>query len=80
MSRALIPLLCLLLAGCPLRKPDVPEPVIVRQYVPVPRELTQRCEWPRQHKNSQLPESNAARKKCLKQYEGQFEAIESLKP
>lgn len=80
MSRALIPLLCLLLAGCPLRKPDPPEPQIVRQYVPVPRDLTQRCAWPRQHKNSEVFESNAARKKCLLQYEGQLEAIESLKP
>lgn len=80
MPRALIPLLCLLLAGCPLRKPDVPEPQIVRQYVPVPRDLTQRCEWPRNRKPSQVFESDAIRGKCLKQYEGQLEAIESLKP
>ena len=80
MSRVLTPMLLLLVGwtGCE-RKPD-PPPQIVRQYVPVPRELTQRCAWPRQHKNSEVFESNAARKKCLLQYEGQLEAIESLKP
>lgn len=72
-------LLAPLLAGCPGPvRDDPPKPEIVRQYVPVPPELRKRCAWPRTHPNSKVFESNEARGKCLKVYEGQLDGIDKL--
>lgn len=72
--------LLMMLGGCssvPAKIEMVELPV--RQYVPVPPELTKRCAWPKSAPLSDVIETARKRKTCLQQYEGQLQAIEGLK-
>jgi len=52
--------------------------VPVATYVPIDTALTKRCEWARAGKPSAVFEVSNGRKRCLDQYEAQFDAIEQV--
>jgi hypothetical protein len=49
--------------------------VPVATYVPIDAALTKRCSWVRDGKPSMVFDVSNGRKRCLMQYEAQFEAI-----
>ena len=65
-------------------RPDAPpEPptvveVPVATYVPIDSDLTARCKWRDNAPLEVMPSVARERKKCLIQYEGQFDAIERV--
>lgn len=65
-------------------KPDAPAdpPTVVEvpvpTYVPIEEELTARCEWVDSAPLEVMPSVTRGRKKCLQQYEGQFDAIRKV--
>lgn len=63
-------------------KPNPPAPdlieVPVATYVPIDAALTKRCSWVRAGKPSAVFEVTNGRKRCLDQYEAQFDAIEQV--
>lgn len=80
-QRLLIVLLVLVLPACAGTSPVKPtDPLPVRQYVPVPKELTKRCVWPKVAPLKDVIEAARKRKTCLLQYEGQLDGIEQLRP
>ncbi|MCD7096919.1 hypothetical protein [Stenotrophomonas sp. MMGLT7] len=82
--RAILILLPLALAACTAARTRAPPPaptvieVPVKTYVPIDKALTARCKWMREGKPSQVFEVSNGRKRCLVQYESQFEAIEQV--
>lgn len=74
----------LMLGACQLAppKPNPPAPdvieVPVATYVPIDAALTKRCSWVRAGKPSAVFEVSNGRKRCLEQYEAQFDAIEQV--
>ncbi|WP_414492384.1 hypothetical protein [Stenotrophomonas maltophilia] len=74
----------LLLAGCqsapPKTNPPAPDiiKVPVATYVPIDAALTKRCIWVRAGKPSAVFEVSNGRKRCLDQYEAQFDTIEQV--
>ncbi len=82
--RAILGLPSLLLAACTrqLIQPETPVPAIVEvpvpTYVPIDPELTARCEWRETAPLEVIPSVARERKKCLQQYEGQFDAIKRV--
>lgn len=74
----------LMLGGCQSApsKPNPPAPdvieVPVATYVPIDAALTKRCSWIRAGKPSAVFEVSNGRKRCLDQYEAQFDAIEQV--
>lgn len=74
----------LVLAGCgtspPAKNPPLPAVVSVpvATYVPIDATLTKRCSWVRAGKPSAVFEVSNGRKRCLGQYEAQFDAIEQV--
>lgn len=52
--------------------------VPVTSYVPIPGEMTRRCEWVKDAPPSQVFSVSAGRRTCLMQYEQQFRAIERV--
>lgn len=82
-QRLLIITLVVVLSACGAAgpvKPSLPESLPVRQYVPVPKELTKRCTWPKVAPLKDVIEAARKRKTCLLQYEGQLDGIEQLHP
>lgn len=73
------------LAGCGTTpvKTNPPAPavlkVLVATYVPIDAALTKRCNWARSGKPSAVFEVSNGRKRCLEQYEAQFDAIDEVK-
>lgn len=74
----------MLLAACqaaPLKQ-NVPAPAVIRvpvaTYVPIDAALTKRCSWVRAGKPSAVFDVSNGRKRCLDQYEAQFDAIEQV--
>lgn len=69
-------------AGAPVPKGNPPAPAIIEMpvhvYVPIPPELTKRCQWPRGGKPSQAMDVANKRKTCLVKYELLFERIEQV--
>lgn len=63
-------------------KPNPPAPdlieVPVATYVPIDTALTKRCSWVRAGKPSAVFEVSNGRKRCLDQYEAQFDTIEQV--
>lgn len=65
-------------------KPDAPAdpPTVVEvpvpTYVPIDDELTARCDWVSEAPLEIMPSVARGRKKCLQQYEGQFDAIRKV--
>lgn len=81
--RALFWPLPIILAACgrQFTKPDIPTTpdsvveVPVQVFVPISSELTARCDWRESAPLEVMPSVARERKKCLQQYEGQFDAI-----
>lgn len=72
------------LAGCaksPVRE-NPPAPALisvpVATYVPIAPELTRRCAWTRDGEPSQVFAVSNGRRRCLLQYEAQFDAVEQV--
>lgn len=61
----------------PAEPPTVVE-VPVPTYVPIEPALTQRCEWTGDAPLEIMPKVARGRRKCLEQYEGQFDAIRKV--
>ncbi len=79
----LLVLLVAALAGCKEAqpKPDKPAEVIkvyVPTYVPIPKSLTKRCQWPKGKALLEVIEVAKARRICNEKYEGQFDAIDAI--
>lgn len=74
----------LVLAGCQSapQKNNLPAPVVmevpVAMFVPIDGELTRRCQWVKDGKPSAVFSVANGRKRCLLQYEAQFDAIEQV--
>lgn len=74
----------LVLAGCQSapQKNNPPAPEVVEvpvaTYVPIDGALTRRCQWARDGKPSAVFSVANGRKRCLLQYEAQFDAIEQV--
>lgn len=74
----------LAMAGCgttPAKTNPPPAALIkvpVATYVPIDAALTKRCNWTRAGKPSAVFEVSNSRKRCLDQYEAQFDTIESV--
>ena len=74
----------LLLAGCQSAPPKPNPPALdiikvpVATYVPIDAALTKRCSWVRAGKPSAVFEVSNGRKRCLDQYEAQFDTIEQV--
>lgn len=79
-----IPSLFLVACGRQAIKPDTPAavPAIVEvpvpTFVPISAELTARCDWRETAPLEIIPSVARERKKCLQQYEGQFDAIKRV--
>ncbi len=66
-------------APAPLNPPPptfIEVPVAV--YVPIDAELRRRCSWEREGKPSEVFSVSNGRKRCLLQYEAQFEGIDQV--
>ncbi|HEL5053089.1 TPA: hypothetical protein UOA92_000857 [Stenotrophomonas maltophilia] len=63
-------------------KPNPPPPTVIKvpvaTYVPIDAEMTKRCAWLRAGKPSAVFEVSNSRKRCLDQYEAQFDTIEQV--
>ena len=74
----------LVLAGCQSapQKNNPPAPVVmevpVATFVPIDGALTRRCQWVKDGKPSAVFTVANGRKRCLLQYEAQFDAIEQV--
>ena len=74
----------LLLTGCsaaPAEKNPLPPAVItvpVATYVPIDPQLRKRCKWVREAPPSAVFDVSNGRKRCLLQYEAQFDAIDQV--
>lgn len=74
------------LAGCssapPRGRPPAQVPAVVTvpvaTYVPIPQRLTSRCAWERSGEPSQVFAVSNGRRRCLLQYEAQFDAVEQV--
>ncbi|HEL5025716.1 TPA: hypothetical protein UOA81_000885 [Stenotrophomonas maltophilia] len=74
--------LALTACGTTPDKRNLPPPSVIRvpvaTYVPIDAALTKRCKWARAGKPSAVFEVSNGRKRCLDQYEAQFDAIEQV--
>lgn len=74
----------LVLAGCQStpQKNNPPAPVVmevpVATFVPIDGALTRRCQWAKDGKPSAVFSVANSRKRCLLQYEAQFDVIEQV--
>jgi len=74
----------LVLAGCQAapQKRNPPAPAVVEvpvaTFVPIDAALTSRCPWQKDDKPSAVFAVANGRKRCLLQYEAQFDAIEQV--
>jgi len=63
-------------------KPNPPAPdiieVSVATYVPIDAAMTKRCSWVRADRPSAVFEVSNGRKRCLDQYEAQFDSINQV--
>ena len=79
--RVIVVVTAALLAACQAvpTKLNPPEPALINvpvaTYVPIDADLTKRCSWARDGKPSAVFEVSNGRKRCLMQYEAQFDAI-----
>lgn len=79
--RVIVVVIAALLAACQAAptKPNPPAPALIKvpvaTYVPIDAALTKRCSWVRDGKPSAVFDVSNGRKRCLMQYEAQFEAI-----
>ncbi len=73
---------CLASCQSSVPKPNAPAPAVIQvpvaTYVPIDADLTKRCSWVRTDKPSAVFEVSNGRKRCLDQYEAQFDAIEQV--
>ncbi|HEL7748774.1 TPA: hypothetical protein UL761_000278 [Stenotrophomonas maltophilia] len=82
--RVIVIAIAMLLAACQAApvKQNVPAPAVIKvpvaTYVPIDAALTRRCSWVRAGKPSAVFEVSNGRKRCLDQYEAQFDAIEQV--
>lgn len=82
--RVLVVVTASLLAACQSAptKPNVPAPAVIKvpvaTYVPIDAALTKRCGWVRDGKPSAVFDVSNGRKRCLLQYEAQFDAIDQV--
>ncbi|MBH1836392.1 hypothetical protein I5T88_10965 [Stenotrophomonas maltophilia] len=82
--RAIVFAIVMLLAACQAApiKPNLPAPTVVKvpvaTYVPIDAALTKRCSWARAGKPSAVFDVSNGRKRCLDQYEAQFDAIDQV--
>lgn len=82
--RAIVFAIVMLLAACQAApiKPNLPAPAVVKvpvaTYVPIDAALTKRCSWARAGKPSAVFDVSNGRKRCLDQYEAQFDAIDQV--
>lgn len=73
-----------LLAACQAMptKPILPPPAVitvpVTSYVPIDLQLRKRCKWVREAPPSAVFDVSNGRKRCLLQYEAQFDAIDQV--
>lgn len=73
-----------LLAACqaaptkPIPPPAAVITVPVTTYVPIDAQLRKRCKWVKEAAPSAVFEVSNGRKRCLLQYEAQFEAIDQV--
>lgn len=79
----LLVLIVAALAGCKEVQPKPAKPaevikVYVPTYVPIPKWLTKRCQWPKGKSLLEVVEVAKARRICNEKYEGQFDAIDSM--
>lgn len=74
--------LCVALTACQTVKPTPPAATVIEKpvkvFVPIGRDLTARCPWPKSGKPSQSLEVARKRRECLEQYERQFDGIEKV--
>jgi hypothetical protein len=67
--------------GCE-RKPTPPRVEVVelpvRQYVPIPQKLRERCKWPKEAPLRAVVDVAKKRKACLERYEGNLDDIDAL--
>lgn len=79
---ALAAAFCLASCQSSTPKPNPPAPAVIRvpvaTFVPIDAALTKRCSWARAGKPSAVFEVSNGRKRCLDQYEAQFDAIEQV--
>lgn len=73
----------LAMAGCGTTPAKTnPPPALIKvpvaTYVPIDAALTKRCNWTRAGKPSAVFEVSNGRKRCLEQYEAQFDTIETV--
>lgn len=74
----------LVLAGCqsPQHKASPRAPTVIEvpvaTYVPIDSALTRRCQWVKDGQPSAVFTVANGRKRCLLQYEAQFDAIEQV--
>ena len=82
--RTIVVVTAALLAACqgvPARSNAPARSVIkvpVATYVPIDASMTKRCSWVRAGKPSAVFEVSNGRKRCLDQYEAQFDAINQV--
>lgn len=82
--RAIVIVAAALLAACQAAptKPNAPAAAVIKvpvaTYVPIEAALTKRCSWARDGKPSAVFEVSNGRKRCLLQYEAQFDAIDQV--
>ncbi|WP_164084019.1 hypothetical protein [Stenotrophomonas maltophilia] len=82
--RAIVFAIAMLLAACQAApiKQNLPAPAVVKvpvaTYVPIDAALTKRCSWARAGKPSAVFDVSNGRKRCLDQYEAQFDAIDQV--
>ncbi|WP_182656678.1 hypothetical protein [Stenotrophomonas lacuserhaii] len=73
-----------LLTACAGQQPKVNPPattvveVPVATYVPIDSALTKRCVWSRDREPSEVFAVSNGRKRCLLQYEAQFDGVEQI--
>lgn len=67
-------------SAAPKQNPPAPTvmQVPVATYVPIDPALRKRCTWEREGRPSAVFEVSNGRKRCLIQYEAQFEAIDGI--
>ncbi|ELC7363958.1 hypothetical protein FEO92_20160 [Stenotrophomonas maltophilia] len=73
-----------LLAACQAAptKPNAPPAAVIEvpvaTYVPIDAKLRKRCKWVKEAAPSAVFEVSNGRKRCLLQYEAQFDAIDQM--
>ncbi|WP_188241315.1 hypothetical protein [Stenotrophomonas maltophilia] len=82
--RVIVVATAVLLAACqaaPTKPNPPPAPLIkvqVATYVPIEPKLRKRCKWVTDAAPSAVFEVSNGRKRCLQQYEAQFDAIDQV--